>query len=230
MYYMDELFISFKIIYMNIPNEDVNILKILLWLTAQDKRKLLKSVEESQLWLSSTKLRESNPNLESILSKWQLEGFFDMYFRLVMSKEYSGLSLEEFLNEFWQSLINNNGLLDEPIDNYVVLVEELINNWEKILHSSKAMEALFDNQRILVNFDIYQDIRPFFSKTWDVLWAVSFYNLKLKYKEGSPESKEFYITLDSNDLDDLIDELQLVQKRGNKVKESLNQIKLIDIK
>lgn len=229
MYYMDELFILFKINYMKIPNEDVNILKLVLWMPKSHRRKILSAVKNMPVWLSARKLAERNKELFLNSLNLQIDDFFEMYFRLVMTKDYLELDTEWFLQEFKQSLINNTNYDLEFLNDCLNLVQELIDNWDRILQTSKAMGAVIDNQRLLIDSDIYQDIRPYFSKSWDLIWAVTFYNIKLRYKEGSSEQKELYLTLDSDDLNELIEKFQKAQNKSKKIKESINNIQLIDL-
>ncbi len=116
-------------------------------------------------------------------------------------------------------------------------LDQLRVNLQKLLKvpsmsiGAKATGLLFENERSLLNSRVITDIRPVFQMdSTDIGAAVILHTLKLEYAESGDGDKEFFIVLDSTDIDSLIANLERAKEKGQKLKGILKNtaIPLID--
>ena len=90
--------------------------------------------------------------------------------------------------------------------------------------ASKAHGLLFEFERNLLDSRILTDIRPIFGDQSDVALdaAVVVHTLRLGYYEGD-QTKEFYVTLDVKDIQELIDALKRAQSKAENLKSVLER-------
>ena len=86
--------------------------------------------------------------------------------------------------------------------------------------AAKATDILFENERSLVSSRILTDVRPVFDcETNDISGGLVIHTLKLEYL--TENTKEFFVCLDSDDIDDLILNLERAKQKAEKLKHVL---------
>ncbi len=90
--------------------------------------------------------------------------------------------------------------------------------------SAKALGVFGEHQLIYESARVFSDIRPVFGDdvSSDPAAAVVFHNLKIEYVEGT-ESKELYLALDGEDLDELIGVLSRAKQKEASIQAMLSK-------
>jgi hypothetical protein len=131
---------------------------------------------------------------------------------------------ENFSNEVFVNLISTSIKQDiefseEQIESFKKRLSNLLKALEGIAFSldiaEKASDLLIEHERIFSDSKIVTDIRPIFDSETEkkVEAAILIHTLKIQYKD-SEATKEFYVALDSDDLDNLYE--QIVIAIGNR--------------
>jgi len=144
------------------------------------------------------------------------------------------------------SLLVNRGVSEEETTNYVeilisedlikalkidkkeveVLKKRLISifNVEPLIISAKATNVLFEYYSTFGRARVLTDIRPVFSAGKDTTpkAAMIVHSLNIHYHQESLH-KEFYVELDDNDIQELIDNLRRAQSKSKKLKKVLDK-------
>lgn len=99
--------------------------------------------------------------------------------------------------------------------------------------SSKAIDLLLENDKLLTNVRIISDLRPLFNeeKETRLKAGLILHTLKLVYKDSKSNENEFYIVLESNDLQNLKDQIIRAENKEEELRSTLKDIiKIIDPK
>ena len=159
-------------------------------------------------------------------------------------------SIVDTLLSLYPAMIAANKSVDEFVDDIIASVTapgakqidqsraaDLRVNLQKLLKvpsislGAKATSVLFENERSLVNARVLTDIRPVFElEGSDVGGALIMHTLKLEYFSDGDGIKEFFVSLDSDDIDSLILKLERAKQKSLKIKHVLSQasVKLIE--
>jgi hypothetical protein len=133
------------------------------------------------------------------------------------------------------SAFNNGYSTEECISDD--LMDALRSNLQKLLKvpsiglGAKATGVKFENERNLMNSRVLTDVRPVFQlDSTDIGGAILVHTLKLEYVDSGDTSKEFFVVLDSADIDVLISKLQRAKEKAQKLEEMLakSSVPLID--
>jgi hypothetical protein len=151
-------------------------------------------------------------------------------------------SIVDTLLSLYPAMISSNEPVDEFVDSVVDAMSkpgkahvdaskasDLRTNLRKLLAvpsislGAKATSVLFENERSLVNARILTDIRPVFElEGVDVGGALVIHTLKLEYFSDSDGAKEFFVSLDSDDIDALILKLERAKQKADRLKNVLS--------
>lgn len=115
-------------------------------------------------------------------------------------------------------------LKEEQLPQLQITLEQLLRV-PSVSLAAKATSLLFENERSLLNSRILTDVRPVFDvATNDVGGGLIIQTLKLEYvSEADNHPKEFFVSLDSDDIEDLINNLERAKLKADKLKELLSE-------
>jgi hypothetical protein len=107
----------------------------------------------------------------------------------------------------------------------------LFNKSDKLIKTFKAYHLLFENTRSYKQSRVISDIRMTFNDNFDEKnkTALIIHQLKLEYVSNN-ELKEFFISLDKNDILDLRDELNRSLEKEGCIKRDFDKINFINLK
>lgn len=183
----------------------------------------------------STVFKEISDKVTSIKDKDAL-----LILDTLISMQHAHSTSNTTLNTFVKNIITSVDEQRWPDDTGVEREQltQLEKNVEKLLKvpslslAIKATSLLFESERSLLNSRILTDIRPVFDVlTNDIGGGLIIQTLKLEYiSDEDDSSKEFFVSLDSDDIDDLIDNLERAKAKAGKLKELLaaSSIQCID--
>lgn len=159
-------------------------------------------------------------------------------------------SIVDTLLSLYPAMISANESVDEFVEKVVetisvpgktqidgTKISDLRTNLRKLLKvpsislGAKATSVLFENERSLVNARILTDIRPVFElESANVGGALVIHTLKLEYYSDGDGAKEFFVSLDSDDIDTLILKLERAKQKAEKLKGVLSaaSVRLIE--
>lgn len=199
------------------PKEDLDTLLKVADLQEVDKEKII-------LILSEYKKSEPQETvLSEILNLTQLdsdsaEEFFNAFLALIRTKHKYKLTNEEVINDVDES-IREIGEYSEP--DRIKLnawISKLLNiNNKDILASTLAYNYVASNSNLFYYANAYEELRPVF--TDDNLSGLAVYHtLKFHYELPDKRHSDIYFTLDSNDIDNLIEVLKKTRSRVEMLK------------
>ena len=214
---------------LSIPVEHHNKFKFYIQLPSELKQKICEQLSIAPIGLSPSALIDFASNNIDNLSKERIGDIYQIYFNLIRAKESINVEMDEFL-EILSNSLNQTGVEElQP-------TREVIEDFKKMLLSSgntlitaKVIDLMTENQKTFVNARIYQDIRPAFDDSENLLGSVVIHNLKILFKEDD-NIKELYISLDDNDLEKVILVFKKAQERLKLIKTQFETAKLIEIK
>ncbi len=207
---------------LDIPDKYEYGIKLLLQMNDETGKKFIKALSESQPTLFIENLVKSvSQKLKDILTPPNVEDIIEALLALYGVRDSLDVETSEFIKDLEEAVlesesfsdISNNLQISKP------LIAELLDLDEPLSIASKAFNILLDHERIFLGSKILTDIRPIFRNrnVESPIGAVIVHMLKIDYREGS-KSKEFFIALDTGD----INKLEHVLKRA-KLKEKAIQ-------
>lgn len=148
---------------------------------------------------------------------------------LALQASFSDLSIEEFVDKLSESLKEEDDL-PKNID-WIKLQTNLINLLNidsSISVTGKALDVFTEHQRIYRSSRIFSDIRPVFHNNDTEIATTIVHTLKVEISDSQITSKPFsyFLTLDSNDLNDLKKVVDRAIYKEQKLKDILDNKKL----
>jgi len=151
-------------------------------------------------------------------------------FKLISFKEDSGKTLPDFASSIANSALaiaSKDFAFNE--DNRDVLRDRLIRIFEAkgpLALSAKALDLLTDAQNLFFSAKMLSDIRPVFSEDGTVAEAtVLVHHLLIHYRNGN-DHKDFFVTLDNNDLKQLRGVLDRAERKEATLKPLLRRLEV----
>ncbi len=211
---------------LNISSEQLTKFKFFIDLSNELKQEIYTQLHTAPIGLSpSAHVEFAATNIQK-LSKDRVSDIFEIYYKLIRAKESLNVEIPEFLEILSKSLMKS-GI--KNITKVIPYFSDLLSNHSNTLITAKMIDLLTENQKNFVDVNIYQDIRPAFDDSDNLLGSVVIHNLKIFFKEDN-EIKELYISLDNNDLEKLILLLKKAQEKLKIITSHFDTAKLIEIK
>lgn len=152
-----------------------------------------------------------------------LDAILSMYPVLTLSNKPLG----ELTSEIVESMRDHESA-DEPVlvDTQLARLNDSLSKLLKIPSLSLAVKAtgiLLQNERSLIASRILTDVRPVFDiDSDDIGGGLVIHTLKLEYiSENDEEPQQFFVSLDSDDIEDLIRHLERAKQKATKLKKLL---------
>ena len=152
--------------------------------------------------------------LEAIVSLYPLQTYYSLTLEdLASSLGEAVAELEDFPN-----------VTEEQKKIFEARITTLLSIDGALYVASKVEELLFEYQHLFLGSRIITDIRPVFDPDLNKIpvGALIVHTLKLEYKQGN-EQKDFYIALDTNDVKNLREQLDISEQKAESIKLMLNQ-------
>lgn len=189
---------------LQIPEQDLPALVNLLRLPKETSRSLIKALQEEPPALLKKNL-VSRISKKMKIRQSELIKLMDVIFKFFSGYKKSGLAIEEYLNEFRQTLAETThpGLTfrDAEWVGQKSFLKKVLVCEDSIGITAKALSVLTDHARTFKDVRILTEFRPVFGSdpTEPPAAAVIFHMLKIEYR-ADHEENEFFVALDSIDL------------------------------
>jgi hypothetical protein len=214
---------------LSIPIEHTEIFQFYFGLPRELKSKIIDILKSAEVGLSpnhySKRLVEEIP-----LSKNRANDIMSIYFNLSNAKVTFNLDDKDFLNLLINSLKEVEEVEDKEYLPNVIATEmlEMINSCGlNLFITYRAIGILNDNQRLFLDFNITNDIRPVFVYDENKGFVI-IHNLKFEYRE-SDKNKEIFFALDSEDLKKLKEGIDKSEKQLSILNDS-SKLNIIEFK
>jgi hypothetical protein len=212
---------------LKIPKEHQEKFEFYAGLPVELKSKLFAELKNLEVGLSPNalvdKLIDKLP-----LAKNRLHDIIMILNSLFSAKQHLEVDDKQFFDILKQSIEKMENLAF-PVEKIATDLAELVAiNGENLAKTSRIVDLLTDNQKIFLDANINNDIRPVFEDdTNDLTSAIVIHNLKIVYRERDI-NKEIFISLDSNDLVMLKEKIEIAERQLKKLKKKLN-LNLIEV-
>lgn len=187
------------------------------------------SFEEVLLALRDSPLRTSpmalsgnlSPLVKSI-SRDKVDEISGALFGIQLGFLNSEVSLDAFIADVSAALSKGNkdgrGLAAEHLEKLSDRLGKLMTT-PSIAVGAKAQNILFEHERNLIEARIITDFRPVFGDkpTAEPVGGIVIHNLKITYIDND-EEKDFFVAMDSKDLQKLIDTLKRAQEKDQSLR------------
>ena len=145
----------------------------------------------------------------------------DAILSLTLAKATSDNDSKEFINELVQAIGENPelaSLLDDVGVETIKSRLEILFSIAPLSIAAKANSVMYEYKNVYYKSRVITDIRPVFSSEIDSIEAaLIIHNLRIHYHiNGNHE--DFYVALDTNDLQQLIDVLERAKVKAEKLK------------
>jgi len=212
---------------LDIPDEYEYGIKLLLQMNDEIGKKFIKALSESKPTLYIENLVESvSQKLKDILTPSNVKDMIEALLALYGVRDSLDVETSEFIKNLEEAVlesesfsnISNNLQISKP------LITELLDLDEPLSIASKAFNILLDHERVFLSSKILTDIRPIFSnrKVESPVGAVIVHMFKIDYREGS-ESKEFFVALDTADINKLENVLRRAKEKEKAIQPLLKR-------
>jgi len=206
--------------------------------------KRLASLDEVSLGKLSKALQESSPGfsydafLEGVLSSAEAmtEHESDIVKALISTGEFwlsENILLDDFVDSIALSLEDDKplGISDELARTLRQRLKNLLENFTALKETHLISRKMVDHAQVYSGAEINVDIRPTFSlgendDSEKVIALSTFHTLRIDYIDLEGE-KEFYVTLNSEDLEMLFIEISLAIEREEQLQILLRNEKII---
>jgi hypothetical protein len=162
-------------------------------------------------------------------SKDLIADIYQIYYSLAQSKDNLKLSTTEFLIVLKNALIQTNQPNLQPNNNIMKDFELLLSQPNNTITTKKLIDLMLDNPKNFVKSTVHQDVRQAFDDEQNFIGGLIIHNLKITFKEDN-QSKDFFVSLDDSDIEQLLDILKSAQQKAIVLKTNLNIGKILEVK
>ncbi len=101
-----------------------------------------------------------------------------------------------------------------------------LNSIQSLAVSSRAYFLAFANPHSLIRSRVVTDIRTVFesAKSTEIMGALVLHSLQMECAAGGGDVEDIYVTLDSRDVNNLIEQLQRAQAKGEVIAATLRRV------
>lgn len=202
---------------LQVPSRYIPMLNSIRTLSGPAAEELVKALSSAKITASSDELRDRIAPQVSLIPKDELGKITDVLYAMYHVREFSDLNRNSFLKELIESVREHADppVGDEELPTIRQRFKELLNiaTLETI---SKAITLQREDERIFCDARIISDIRPVFGedvKSAPVAATIG-HALRIAYHEGL-EHKEFFVSLDEYDLNELEDVVKRAKKKSD---------------
>lgn len=214
---------------LRIPERQKEDFKFLLNLPREVHEELIDFIQNVPFGMSNNSLIDYAFSNIKNLSRDSIIKILSIYFSLSSAKEELQYNDDEFIDNLTDALdeLNDNELKMNDLSLNTLKI--LFNSQSKLSKSRSIIREYLVNNNNYDNSKITTDIRPVFDSENNLLGSAIINRLKIIY-ENNDEEKNFYVSLDENDINDLIKLLNSTKERIKHIKNSFTNLEILDIK
>lgn len=212
---------------LNIPDKHKELLLKFSQLTNEQRVGILNYLDSDEIF--NLGIEDLIDNLNSKFEDFDIDfpKLVEVIFSMSRSIGMLKVDKKTFVDEVISSISDDGNLKND-------IREDLIRIFDSSLAlSSKAIDLLLEGERALSTTRIITDLRPIFNeeKEAKINAGVILHTLKISYKDSKSSDNEFYVQLDSGDLQTLKDQISRAEIKERQLKDSIRDvIKIIDPK
>ncbi len=203
-------------------------IKLLLNMNDERGQPFIKALSESKPTLYIENLIESvSKKLENVVTPSDVKDMMEGLLALYGVRDSSDIETSKFI-EYLEIAITESGnfsnISKDELQVSKPLIAKLLDLDEPLSVASKAFNILLEHERVFLGSKILTDIRPIFNnrKIESPFGAVIVHMLKIGYREGS-ESKEFFVALDTSDINKLEEVLKRAKDKEKAIQPLLKR-------
>lgn len=162
------------------------------------------------------------------LSRDNIVKFLSIFFSLSTAKEELEYNDVEFIDNLKASLYelqNENFTFNEDGFEFFKL---LFDSQSTLVKSRNIIREYLINSNNFESSKITTDIRPVFDNN-NLIGSTIINKLRITYQKNE-EEKDFFVSLDENDINELIKSLNATKEKIKLIKETFKNLEIIDIK
>lgn len=163
------------------------------------------------------------------ISPGDIRDVIESLFGLTLGRIGSDVSVQQFVDDILDTLADEESAIitDENRDAVRQKLNHLLNV-DSLMIGAKAYEVLFEHERNFTTARILTDVRPVFGDKveGDPVAAIIVHNLKVNYFEAG-KRLEFYVAMDTSDVQKLIDTLERARAKAESLKEMLASTEIL---
>ena len=221
---------------LTIPEEYFDALEAILTLPEESIQELRSALDSIPISISEHILSEDAAAKIKTIPAEQVEDIVETLMSLSFLRDRARIDTEEFVEDLVEAAeeqeLAEPDVLDERRESFTERLASLLNS-KALSIATKARAVLVDHEHDLCNVDLLTDIRPVFQSDEDatVSSAVIVHTLKLSYHQNN-RIKEFYVTMDTQDLDWLSRLIERTKIKAESLKSVIKAANLsyIDVK
>jgi hypothetical protein len=217
-----------------IPPKYVESVKLLITMNNELVDKIHCFLLKSIPWIKSDELIESlsQETKDENIEKSEISGIIDLLTSLLRTADEYDISTDQLINSVYESVTESEAFSE--LQDKKVLQErlvKLIDSRSPLKTIAKSYSLMTEYEHLFIRSRILTDIRPVFDNDLSKgpVSAVVVHTLKLEYvHEG--EQKNFYVSLDDNDIKQLQIQLNRTTEKVNEIQKILNPWKEVILK
>ena len=212
----------------NIPENHIDKFKFYINLPNEIRKEFVNNLNNAPLGLSPSALLDYISERQINLSQEKILDLLQIFLNLSGAKQRLNLSDTEFIEVLKNALLNTNNEELNPSDETLELFKLLLLQNNASI-TNKILENYSGNGKNYLYSKITQNIRPVFNEDNDLLGSTIVSDLKIVFTQND-EEKELFISIDSKDIEELINELKNSLETIENIKSKFSDLKIIDIK
>lgn len=197
--------------------------KLIAQLSSDAVKELFAALANQPAELYQANLAERVAPEVSLIPQADIAAIVDTLLSMYPPITFSNRGVESFISDLIASVEGEKGVAPDDVDS-------LKSNLDKLLRvpslslGAKATGLMFQTERTLITNRVITDIRPIFNlDNDDVGGAIIMHSLKLDIQsEDSDSAQSLYITVDSDDIDTLIINLERAKQKTERLKALLS--------
>lgn len=214
---------------LTIPSTHYPLFKSFIELPKEIKEQIAEHLKLAPLGLSPSSLVDFLSSGIENLSKEKISDVVQIIFNLIKAKERADIPLSDFLEILSNSLENTSIPALRPNDDIMYYFELILSSSDNTSTTAKILDTIQESGKIFLDVKFFQDIRPVFDAVNNLIGSAIISNLKIIFKEDET-TKEMFIALDDNDLDNLSNAIKEAQEKNKSIKNHFTDAKIINIK
>lgn len=212
----------------NIPENHIDKFKFYINLPNEIRKEFVNNLNNAPLGLSPSALLDYISERQINLSQEKILDLLQIFLNLSGAKQRLNISDTEFIEVLKNALLNTNNEELNPSDETLELFKLLLLQNNASI-TNKILENYSGNGKNYLYSKITQNIRPVFNEDNDLLGSTIVSDLKIVFTQND-EEKELFISIDSKDIEELINELKNSLETIENIKSKFSDLKIIDIK
>lgn len=204
---------------LNIPKKDLPILKKLLDLSDRQFASLLSAIRKAKPTVSTRKFVHNIAHKVNNIQKPEIAELLRVSFLLYIMKDKAGTSAQELAQSVAESYSKSSArdtqLASKHVRRLANRIAALLSFDKSMAVTAKAFDILTEHDHTFCRSRILSDIRPIFTDSAEsASAAVIIHTLQIGFHDGgSGPHKEFYVALDTHDIQILKEIITRAEKK-----------------